>query len=392
MHQFKPAIREQVSLIIGLIGPSGSGKTMSAMKLASGIVGPGNRFVVIDTESRRALHYADMFNFDYAELHEPFTPKAYMEAIKEADTAGYRAIVVDQISSEWSGEGGVLEMAESELQRMAGDDYKKRDACKMASWIKPKMAHKQMVQRLLQCRAHLILCFRAEEKIKMEKDSHGKMQIVPIGFQPICSKELPYELTVSFLLLPDKPGFPQPIKLQEQHKTIFPLAQELNELSGIAIAEWAKGGISKPKLPIQEPQKKATNPPYDELLHVTQNIVGVALRLYTNRKTGKPSERYIVSDGNKTEYGTFDKKVAEAAKKAMEAGIRAELGYKQGEYGYDLVTIALIDIPSDRPVETRTIPIHVCPEDEKLPASIFLCASCNKKGNCHIAKELTQHA
>ena len=32
---------------------------------------------------------------------------------------------------------------------MAGDDWKKREACKMAAWIKPKMAHKQMVQRLL---------------------------------------------------------------------------------------------------------------------------------------------------------------------------------------------------------------------------------------------------
>ena len=48
----------------------------------------------------------------------------------------------------------------------------------MAAWIKPKMAHKQMVNKLLQVRAHIILCFRAEPKIEMVKDGNGKMQIV----------------------------------------------------------------------------------------------------------------------------------------------------------------------------------------------------------------------
>ena len=384
---FRPGVREEVGLIIGLIGPSGSGKTFSAMRLAAGIVGKGNKFAVIDTESRRALHYADMFSFDYAELHPPFRPTSYTEAIKAADDAGYKAIVVDSVSLEWAGEGGILDWQEEELTRMAGDDYRKREACKMASWIKPKMAHKQMVQRLLQCKAHLILCFRAEEKIKMEKDSHGKMQIVPIGFQPICSKEMPYELTVSFLLLPDKPGFPQPIKLQEQHKTIFPLKQELNELSGIAISEWAKGGVSSP--PLQEPQKRLTaideaplGDPSSALLHVTQNIAAVTIRPYTDKKTGKPRERYIITDGNKAVYATFDKKIAEAAKRAWEAGIRAELGYTIGKYGNDLETVILIDIPPDK----KTAP--VCPQDPALFATIEVCAFCLKHDNCEVAEEI----
>jgi hypothetical protein len=247
-YTFRPAIREEVGLIIGLMGASGSGKTYSAMRLASGIVGTGNRFAVIDTESRRALHYADSFQFDHCELSEPFRPDAYAEAIKAADKAGYKAIVVDSMSHEWAGVGGILDWQEAELTRMAGDDWKKREACKMASWIKPKMAHKQMVARLLQVKANLILCFRAEERVKMEKDAQGKTQIVPIGWQPICSKELPYELTVSFLLEPEKPGYPKPLKLQEQHKGIFPLNQLINEESGKAVSEWAKGGAKKPDL------------------------------------------------------------------------------------------------------------------------------------------------
>jgi len=138
------------------------------------------------------------------------------------DKAGYKVIVVDSMSHEWAGEGGVLDWAESELDRMAGDDWKKREACKMASWIKPKMEHKKMVQRLLQVKATVILLFRAEEKVKMEKvlderSGKEKTAIVPIGWQPICEKNLPFELTVSFLLTPDAPGMPKPLRGWELH-------------------------------------------------------------------------------------------------------------------------------------------------------------------------------
>jgi hypothetical protein len=238
---FRPAIRSQVSLIIGLIAPSGAGKTFSAMRMASGIVGPGKRFAVIDTEAGRASHYADRFEFDVLELKPPFRPETYADAIRAADAAGYDAIVVDSMSHEWAGEGGVTDWHEEELDRMAGDDWRKRESCKMAAWIKPKMAHKQMLQRILQIRASLILCFRAEEKVKPMKNAQGKTELVDLGFQPICSKEMPYELTASFLLTPDRPGIPQPIKLQEQHKSIFPLDQPINEASGRAISAWAKG-------------------------------------------------------------------------------------------------------------------------------------------------------
>jgi hypothetical protein len=257
-YEFKKAVRGEVGLLIGLVGASGSGKTFSAMRLASGIVGKDNSFAVIDTEARRALHYADRFTFDHCELNAPFRPDAYAEAIMAADKAGYKAIVVDSVSHEWAGQQGVLDWQEEELSRMAGQDYHKREACKMASWIKPKQSHKQMVQRLLQVKAHLILCFRAEEKLKMEKDAQGKMQIIPIGFQPICSKELPYELTVSFLLLPEKPGIPNPIKLQEQHKIMFPANKLIDEASGKAVSEWAKGtdALNAPGSTIADEQQK----------------------------------------------------------------------------------------------------------------------------------------
>jgi hypothetical protein len=246
--QFKPAIREQVGLLIGLAGGTGSGKTFSAMRLASGISG-GKPFAVIDTEAGRAKHYADQFKFDHGDLKPPFSPQCYAEAIFAADEAKYPCIVVDSMSHEWAGEGGVLEMHEAELERMAGNDWEKRERVKMSAWIRPKMDHKKMVQRLLQIRAHLILCFRAEEKVDMVRDEKtGKMLIVPKksvtgldGWIPVCEKNLPFELTTSFLLTADAPGIPKPIKLQEQHRVMFPLDKAISEESGRGVALWAAG-------------------------------------------------------------------------------------------------------------------------------------------------------
>jgi AAA domain len=247
--EFRPAVRSGVGLIVGLSGASGSGKTFSALRLASGMAG-ANRFAVIDTEAGRAAHYADQFVFDHGDLHPPFSPTAYEGAIAAADAAGYPVIVVDSASHEWAGDGGILDLQEAELARMAGEDARKREACKMASWIKPKMAHKGMVSKLLQCRAHVILCFRAEPKIEMVKGATGQMEIRAKqswtgldGWIPIAEKNLPYELTASALLLPDRPGVPKWIKLQEQHKAYFPEGEPITEASGAGLASWASGAV-----------------------------------------------------------------------------------------------------------------------------------------------------
>jgi hypothetical protein len=248
---FRPAARERISLLVGLSGGTGSGKTCSAMRLAHGIAGD-QPFAVIDTEAGRAQHYADAFRFDHGDLHPPFSPAAYADAIAAADAAKYPVIVVDSTSHEWAGEGGILDWQEDELHRMAGDDWKKREACKMAAWIKPKMSHKQFVQRLLQIRAHLILCFRAEPKIEMVRNADGKMEIREKqsltglhGWIPICEKNLPYELTASFLLMADRPGVPLPIKLQEQHRALFPLDQPITEGGTAAPAASIEPGRSE---------------------------------------------------------------------------------------------------------------------------------------------------
>lgn len=249
--KFEPAVRRNVPLLIGLAGPSGSGKTLSALLLAKGLAG-GKPFAVIDTERGRALHYADDFDFLHAELEPPFSPDRYGVAIKEAEAINPPVIVIDSFSHEHAGEGGVLDMHEAELDRMAGDDWKKRDAMKFAAWIKPKAAHKRLLQELLQLRTHLILCLRAEERIDLVKNKDtGKLEVVPkrtlaghVGWIPVAGKDVPYELTISLVVTPDAPGVPHAIKLQEQHRSLVSLDAPLDEETGKRLAQWAKGGTA----------------------------------------------------------------------------------------------------------------------------------------------------
>lgn len=259
--QFRKAIRQNVNLIVALGGGTGAGKTKSGFLLAAGLAG-GKTFAVIDTENGRARHYApkigeaadgvDTFDFECVDLRAPFDPASYAEAIKAADAAGYPVIMVDSMSHEHAGDGGLLDMSEAELDRMAGDNWEKRNACLQASWIKPKKEHKRMMQALVQVKAHLILCFRAEEKTEMKKVD-GKWQMVPKktrtgknGWVMVCEKNIPFEATCSFLLTDEAPGVPQPIKLQAQHKAFFPLDKEITAQAGQDLAAWAAGGAAAP--------------------------------------------------------------------------------------------------------------------------------------------------
>ncbi|MEQ8504622.1 MAG: AAA family ATPase [Rhodospirillales bacterium] len=259
--EFRPArsIDAVRSLLIALAGSSGSGKTFSALRIATGLVdGTGKRIRFIDTEGGRGLHYKDQFDFDYTEIAAPFRPQTYQDAILAAENDPQTGvIVVDSLSHEWEGEGGILEWADEILYSKGTWDDGNPKMKPPAQWKDPKQAHKRFMARMLQCRAHLIFCLRAEEKMLMETqtDNQGRKKTVVIPakdrplherWAPICEKRFMYEMTASFLMI-DKtsggePGVPTPLKLQEQHKGAFPDGKHISEASGRALAEWAGGG------------------------------------------------------------------------------------------------------------------------------------------------------
>ncbi|WP_066338397.1 AAA family ATPase [Azohydromonas lata] len=259
---FKPAVRDQVPLLLGNVGPSGGGKTFSALRLASGIQSVvGGDIAVIDTEARRALHYASRFKFLHLDFKPPHGPDRYLEAIRAAVEAGAKTVVVDSMSHEHEGEGGVLEWHEAELDRIAGQDWKKREACNLLGWAKPKAARRKLINGILQLNVNLIFCFRAKEKVKPMKNAQGKTEIVPLGWQAIAGDEFVYEMTDRFLLPPGANGVPDLSpdawqtgvpKVPEDHRSIVVPGRALDEEMGAALARWALGGK-----PAQQPAPAA---------------------------------------------------------------------------------------------------------------------------------------
>jgi hypothetical protein len=245
-----PAIREQTAILLGIVGPSSSGKTYSALEVATGGVRvTGGEIFVIDTENRRALHYADKFKYRHVPFGAPFSPDDYLEAITYCAKKGGPGswIIVDSMSHEHEGKGGVLEMHSAELDRRAGNDWDKREKLNMLCWSKPKAARRRMINGILQLDANFIFCFRAKPKVDMKPGQAP----VALGYQAIAGDDFIFEMTLKFLLLAGANGVPtwesklpgeqRLIKLTEDFKPIFASRPQLSKDIGEAIAKWGKG-------------------------------------------------------------------------------------------------------------------------------------------------------
>lgn len=244
-------MRESVPLLIGLMAPSGGGKTFSSLRLATGIQQvTGGDIYVIDTEARRALNYADSFKFKHLDFKAPFGPLDYLAAVEHCYNKGGRVIIVDSMSHEHEGPGGVLEMHDTELKRLGGGDK-----MNMLAWQKPKSERRRFINTILQMTANFVFCFRAKEKLKM---TPGK-QPEQLGFMPIAGEEFVFEMTANCLLLPNSGGVPcwksdysgesAMMKLPEQFKKVLTADKEpLSESVGVQLAQWARGGVAKPKV------------------------------------------------------------------------------------------------------------------------------------------------
>lgn len=283
---FKRAVRENVPLLIGLDGPTQSGKTYSALLLGTGIAdtigkvqGREGRLFVIDTERGRALHYADDFMFEHGEVRPPFSPEAYGVAIDAAEAAGADVIMIDSFSHEWESEGGVKDMADrleagipkpgiQNPEPWKRDQWIAQPVKSPQNWTEPKGEHRRLVNKMLAARAHIVVCLRSQEKMRVETvpklDQKGQpmsyngkpqmqMVITPAGdlpllerWVPICEKGFPFEITTSFLLTPQEPGVPIPRKLTKEHRPLIPLDRPLSREVGEALARWSMGGAAAP--------------------------------------------------------------------------------------------------------------------------------------------------
>src|SRR5579859_2337405 len=240
---FRPAVRSNTPIIIGLAGPTKSGKTMSAHRIAAGIAGGGD-VVMINAEGARGHQYADHFKYLACDIEAPFSPSRYTEAVIEAGKLNPAVLIVDSASHMHDGPGGLLEYHDAELDRMAGtDDFKKRERMTWAAWIRPKKDENEFIYTLLGLKCPVILCFRAKEKIKIIP---GKPP-VDLGWQPIASDRISFETLFTLVLPPHCKGVPDLSisEMREPFDTMIKEGRQLDESLGRELAEWAAGGVAK---------------------------------------------------------------------------------------------------------------------------------------------------
>ncbi len=241
-------------LLVGIMGPPGGGKTFSALRLATGICRVrGGKPCVIDTE-KRSGKYKSSFSFDRIVFEPPFVPEDFLSAIRKTVSDGAGAIIVDSMSDEHEGEGGVLDWHDKELDRMAGDDWAKRERCTQAAWIKPKASRRALINGLLQIKTPMIFCFRAREKTKQIANERGRAVPTNIGYQPIAPLEIVHQLDLNCLLPPradgvpvwrsDKSGEDFIIKLPNFLAQFIQEGAPLSEDMGEAFGRWARGGAA----------------------------------------------------------------------------------------------------------------------------------------------------
>lgn len=188
------AQRKQAKLRVGLFGPSGSGKTMSALKLARGLAGDWEKVVIIDTENASAHLYSHLGPYSVIDVRAPYTPEKYIEALRAAEQAGFDAIIIDSITHEWAGEGGILELADS-LSKDSKNSY--------TVWGKLTPRHNKFIEGILQSSAHVICCGRSKQEYALNQvEKNGKTISVPekMGLKAVTREGFDYEMTVAFEL------------------------------------------------------------------------------------------------------------------------------------------------------------------------------------------------
>jgi hypothetical protein len=182
---FKKATKAAAKLRLGLIGPAGSGKTMSALRVAHGL---GGRVAVIDTERGSASLYSGErgMDFDVLEL-ESYEAEKFIQAIAQAEAAGYDVLIIDSLSHAWAGKGGILEFVDQAAKRSGGGSF--------SGWRDATPRHNQLVDAILGAKLHVICTLRSKVEHVIEQ-VNGRTQVRKVGLQPVQRDGLEYEFTV----------------------------------------------------------------------------------------------------------------------------------------------------------------------------------------------------
>lgn len=184
MSNLRKATRKKAKIRLGLSAVSGGGKTYSALLLASGMT-DWDKIALIDTENGSGDLYSNLGAYNILPITAPFTPEKYVEAIKECELAGMEVIIIDSITHEWDGKGGVLEIH----SKMTGNSF--------TNWATVGVRHTNFLNAILESPCHVITTVRRKQEYEQTKDSNGKVKVEKVGMKEITREGWEYEVTAN---------------------------------------------------------------------------------------------------------------------------------------------------------------------------------------------------
>lgn len=230
------AQRAKTKLKIGLSSPSGGGKTYSALLLASGLA-PWDKICLIDTENSGDF-YSHLGAYNIMPLEAPFTPESYIDAIQEAEDAGMEVIIIDSMSHEWDGLGGVLQLNE----KVAQGKFKSNG---WAAWSEMTPRHQRLLYVIIGSKCHIITTVRNKVETAMVEGAKGK-EVMKVGTKEIQREGYEYELTINFNI-DRKTHLVTPSKDRTglfEGKDPFIITKKTGE----EMKAWAESGVDAPKV------------------------------------------------------------------------------------------------------------------------------------------------
>lgn len=214
--------RSQAKIRLALQGPSGSGKTYSSLLIAHGLCNDWTKIAVIDTENKSADLYAHLGEYNVITLSAPFSPERYAEAIEKCENAEMEVIIIDSLSHEWEGDGGILDTH----SQMIGNSF--------TNWSKVTPRHNALVKRMLSSNAHIIATVRSKQEYVLA-EKNGKQVPEKVGMKGIQRDGLEYDFTIVFELDITNSASCTKDRTQQFSKNI---PYKLNEKIGERITMW----------------------------------------------------------------------------------------------------------------------------------------------------------
>lgn len=324
--QFVPATKVQRKARIAIIGPAGCGKTMTGLLLAKGL---GRRIAVIDTEHSSASLYSGTVAFQVLALAAPFTPARYIAAAKAAGAAGYDVLLVDSMSQEWNGEGGVLQMVEAKKTQIRND---------FAAWNGPSQEHERFIQTVVGLPLHVISTFRSRTEYSMVTEN-GRTKVEKVGLGAITRDQAEYEYDLVLEMTLDHKAIVTKSRIPD-------FADQVIVKPGIEVgqklAAWLSEGAPAPSTAVAGKEAPAPAP-------TAPVSMGIADPVQVARVQG------LIKAALSTPEGTEERRRLETARVALEMR------------GHDKVTLALIARLSPEDLAETERLLLGPPSTEKVP-------------------------